>query len=475
MKKLCWLVFLTSCMVGPDPEDPGICMPEKYENTNKATEKISLSDFWTQFNDPLLNELVDEALASNLEFQIALRKIEEVRAKYRIESSFLYPQIQGNFIAIRARRSENLSTDVIESTDSVTEILPDNLSGPYIQNFFQLGFDSSWEIDLWGKNRRRAQAAHFDFQATQEEALAVQIALVSDVARAYIDIRTLQKKIAIQKKQIFRSKEILNLAESRFKAGLSNYIYITRAKAALDSQAAALPILEKNMKRTSYGLAVLLGKQPENFLLTDGDLPIATEKIPSDLPSTLLLRRPDIRQAEAKLHAATSRIGQSKANLFPSFPLLGTFGTQAESFDNLFVWPSRYWTIGPTMIWNLFTGGRLTGQIRVANERQKQALLFYEQVVLTALSDVEGQLIGYFKEKQRLDALNKKIESELLNQKLTFDQYHAGLASFDEVLDAEVLLNSTELSLIESKGTLMVQLIGLYKALGGGWQCSPMP
>ena len=127
------------------------------------------------------------------------------------------------------------------------------------------------------------------------------------------------------------------------------------------------------------------------------------------------------------------------------------------------------------MIWNLFTGGRLTGQIRVANERQKQALLFYEQVVLTALSDVEGQLIGYFKEKQRLDALNKKIESELLNQKLTFDQYHAGLASFDEVLDAEVLLNSTELSLIESKGTLMVQLIGLYKALGGGWQCSPMP
>ena len=474
MKKLWMLVLLTGCMVGPDPEDPGICMPESYDEAPQQTEEIDLAHFWNQFDDPLLNDFVDEALTCNLEFQIALRRIEEVRAQYRIESSLLYPQIQGNFLAIRAKRSENLTTDVIESPDSVTEIVPD-LGGPLVQNFFQLGFDAAWEIDLWGKNRRRSQAAHFDFQATQDEALDVQIALVSDVARAYVDIRTLQGQIATQVEQISRNQSLLELAESRFEAGLTSYLDVTRAKAALDAQVAVLPPLQESVKRATYGLAVLLGKQPQGFSVEEGEIPSAAGRIPTDLPSDLLCRRPDLRQAEADLHAATARIGQAKAELFPTFSLMGTLGTQAGKFDNLFVWPSRYWTIGPTMIWNLFTGGRLTGQIKVANERQKQALLAYEQAILNALADVEGQLVGYFKEQERLNALGERIEADRLTRNLTLDQYIAGLVSFDNVLDTEATLFLAQLNLIESKGTLMVQLIGLYKALGGGWQCYPSP
>lgn len=475
MKRFGLLLLLSGCMLGPDPEAPPVCMPEDYQETPTKREEIDLANFWEQFEDPKLNELVDEALCCNLDFQVALRRIEEVRAQYRIESSLLYPQIQGNFVAIRARRSENLTGDVIESPAGITEILPTDFAGPLIQNFFQLGFDASWEIDLWGKNRRRSQAARFDFQATQDEALDIQIALISDVARAYIDARTLQKQVDTQAEQISRNQSLLTLAESRFEAGLTNYLDVTKAKAALDTQLALLPPLQENLKTTLFGLAVLLGRQPQGFCLEAGDIPIASGRIPNELPSDLLCRRPDLRKAEADLYAATARIGQAKAELFPSFSLLGTFGTQSGKFDDLFVWPSRFWTIGPSMIWNLFTGGRLTGQIQVANEQQKQALLSYEQAILNALQDVESSLIGYFKEGERFDALEERYDANKLTRDLTLDQYLSGLVSFDDVLDAERDLYFAQLTLIESKGTHMVQLVGLYKALGGGWECLPTP
>lgn len=466
-------LLLAGCMVGPDHETPHVCLPCEYEQGPMETQEMDLTVFWEQFEDLMLTELIEEALCCNLDLRIALHRIEEVRAQYRIDSSLLYPQIQANFIAARARRSENLSTDVIESPASVTDILPTDFSGPLIQNFFQLGFDAAWEIDLWGKNRRRSQAARFDFETTQEEALEVQVALVSDVARSYIDIRTLQGQIKTQIEQIERNEELLDLAQSRYDAGLTSYLDVTRAQSELELQVAALPPYEENLKKALFGLAVLLGQNPEGFCIGKGEIPRASGKIPDTLPSSLLCQRPDIRRADRELAAATSRIGLAKAELLPSFSLLGTFGTQAGKFEDLFVWPSRYWTIGPAMLWNLFTGGRLVGQVQVANQRQKQAVLAYERAVLNALQDVEGQLVGYFKEKQRLGALHDRLDAITLTRDLTFDRYLSGLISLDDVLRVERDLYLSRLEGIESEGTLMVQLIGLYKALGGGWQCYP--
>lgn len=471
MKRWLPFLFLSGCMVGPDYIPPEIAMPCHYEEAPCNTDPVDLSIWWQQFDDPILGGFIQEALCCNYDLQIALHKIEEVRGLYLIDRSELYPQIQGNMAALRARRSENLSSDVIETPESPVELLPTDFSGPLIQYFFQVGFDATWELDLFGKNRRKSEAAYRDFEASQENALDVQIILISDVARTYIDIRSLQQRIKAKEQQIQRQKDLLSLAESRYCAGLTSYLDVTRAKAALDEQVSTLPPLQEELKVAIHGLALFLGRQPENFCLDEGYVPVAYGRIPDDLPSDLLLRRPDLRAAERELAAATSRIGVAKAELFPSFSLMGSFGTQSNVLNKLFVWPSRFWSVGPTMIWNLFTGGKLVAQIKVANERQKQAILNYENAINNALKDVEDRLVGYFKEGEKLEALEEQLSSTSLTRDLSYEQYIAGLISLDDVLNAEKTLYQTQQDMIESQGTMMTQLVALYKALGGGWEC----
>jgi len=464
-------------MLGPDHEVPEVCMPERFEEAPEETQEIDLTVWWKQFGDPEMESYIEDALCQNLDLGIALHKVEEVRGLYRIDRSQLMPQIVGNMLALRARRSENLGGDVIEGPEATTDLVPTDFSGPLIQNFFQVGFDASWEIDIWGKNRRRAEAAYRDFEASQENALAVQITLISDVARNYIDIRVLQKLIEAKKEQICRSEDLVCLTESRYCAGLTSELDVARAKAQLGTQAANLPPLEQSLKETIHALAILLGRPPEQFALcfeNEGDIPEGSGVIPADLPSELLCRRPDIRQAERELAAATSRIGVAKAEFFPSFSLLGSFGVQSTEGDQLFLWPSRFWTIGPGMVWNLFTGGRLIAQVKVANERQKQAILTYEKVVYQAFQEVEDRLVGYFKEEERLARLGERVESHCLQRTLSSEQFLSGLISLDDVLDAERDLYLAIQAELESQGVLLTQLIGLYKALGGGWDCSDL-
>ncbi|NGX39589.1 MAG: Toluene efflux pump outer membrane protein TtgI [Chlamydiae bacterium] len=469
-----FLLFLAGCTLGPDHCPPEVCMPERFKEEPELAEKIDYTDWWKQFNDPLLDTLIDEALCCNLDLRIALRRIEEVRGLFRIDSSRLFPQISGNMVAIRSRRSANLTSDIIESTGAPTEIFATDFTGALIDNFFQVGFDAIWELDFFGRNRKRAEAAFHDFEATQEEALFIQVSLLSDVARNYIEICTLQRQILIQKEQIVRSRELLELAESRYAAGLTSYVDVQRATAALETRTSELPLLQEARGQTIHALAVLLGCPPESFLKrfdTCNCVPIAMGRIPSGLPSELLCRRPDIRRADRELAAATARIGEAKADFFPQFSLTGSFGSQSNLLDKLFVWPSRFWSIGPSMVWELFTGGRLVAQVKVANERQKQAILNYEKVIYEAFQEVEDRLLGFFKEEERLESLEEKVAANSELRDLLMDQYCAGLISLDDVLRAENDLFLSQQEMVFSTRTLMVQLVGLYKALGGGWDC----
>ncbi|MDN3506527.1 MAG: TolC family protein [Simkaniaceae bacterium] len=470
-----FFLILSGCSLGPDHETPTVWVPHQFEEAPQEQEEMCLSLWWEQFHDKMLSELIDEALSCNYDMNIALFKIEEFRARYKIDRSFLYPQIQANFIEVRARRSGNVSEDVTLETGSATDIPLNDFSGPPIINFYQLGFDASWEIDLWGKNRRRAEVGYRGFEASQEDALDIQISLIADVAQTYIDIRSLQQQIRAIKEQINRRAELLELTEVRYRAGLISHLDVAQAKARLDGSQAGLPRFEKQLKQTLHGLAILLGKPPENFEIGIGEIPKAKGVIPNDLPSTLLCRRPDIRRADRELAAQTSRIGVAIAGLFPSFSLIGDFGFQSNDISNFLVWPSRFWTIGPNMIWNLFTGGRLITQIKVEKEIQKQAILKYEKTVIQSLQEVEDRLIGYFKEESRLENLEEKLASNSYILELTMDRYLAGLVPFDNVLEAEDTFYISEEEMIESQGTLMVQLVGLYKALGGGWQCFDLP
>jgi len=468
------LLLAFGCTLGPDHEAPDLCLPCEFEEAKQEVESVDLSSWWHQFEDPQLCSLIDEALCSNLDLRIALQKVEEVRGFYQIERSDLYPQIAGNLVAIRTRRSENLGTDAFEGPEAITELVPTDFGGPLINKFFQVGIDASWEIDLWGKNRRKAEAGRFDFDASQEAALGVQITLISQVASSYIDMRLLQGQITMREEQIKSAKDLVHLAETRAQGGIASYLDVADAKAALDFQVAVLPDLKRNLKQTIHGLAILLGREPEGLAacFEKGSIPRATGKIPENLPSELLCNRPDIRQAEKELGAATARIGVAKGEFFPSFSLNGSFGVQSNLLDNLFSWPSRYWTVGPGMIWNLFTGGKLIGQLKVATERQKQAVLSYEKTVLEALQEVEDRLVGYYMEERRHQALSDRVESTQLFRKLAYEQYISGLISMDQVLRADRDLYFSIQESLASEGALMVQLVGLYKALGGGWQCS---
>jgi outer membrane protein, multidrug efflux system len=475
MKKFLPLTLLAACTLGPNYETPEVCLPCHFEGEVHTTSSVDLATWWKQFEDPLLDELIDEALCCNYDLRIALHKIEEVRGLYRIDRSILYPQIQGNMVAVRSRRSANLGSDVIEETETPSEILPTDFSGPLIQNFFQLGLDASWELDFFGKNRRKAEAALRDLEASEEAAIDVQISLIGEVALRYIDLRSLQERIQSQEEQIQSQKELLSLAQTRYDAGLTSYLDVSRAEVRLNLAESNLPPLQEARKQTLNALAVLLGRPPEAFCVGEGKIPLALDRLPCELPSTLLCRRPDIRKAERELAAATARIGAAKAELFPTFSLIGSFGTQANLLEDVFAWPSRFWTIGPSMVWNLFTGGRLIAQIKVTNERQKQALLAYEKTIQESLREVEDRLVGYLQENRRLFALEEQLANSSFLRDLSLEQYVSGLISFDNVLDAETALYISQKEMIQSKGALMVQLIGLYKSLGGGWQCLDSP
>lgn len=471
MKWLWPALLFSGCMVGPNHSVPEIALPEEYDEA-RGEEVIDLATWWKQFNDPLLEELIEEALCYNFDFLIALRKIEEMRGQFKIEKSPLYPQIAGDAEAIRSRRSENLSSGVIESSVALS-VADINLSGPLIQNFFQVGLDSAWELDFWGKNRRRAEFGLQQFQASQENALGVRISLIAEVARAYVVIRSLQSQVSIAKEQIERQKEILDLVCSLYHAGLTSHADVARAKAELERIESNLPPFERELKASIFTLAKALGRPPEGFSSCfEETAPIPKGVLPEALPSDLLLRRPDIRQAERELAAATSRIGIAKAEFFPSFSLLGSFGVQSNDKDLLFVWPSRFWTIGPSMVWNLFTGGRLVGQLKVETERQKQALLNYERAINNSLVDVETALVGFVKQKERGVSLEGRIEANLLVRSYATSQYLAGLIPLFEVIEIEKELYENQVLQITALETETTFLVSLYKALGGGWQCS---
>lgn len=474
MKHLWILLLLAGCMVGPDHCVPETCMPENFEQTDLAMEEpVDLALWWKEMGDPLLEELINEALCCNFDFLIALKKIDEMRAQFKIEKSPLYPQIMGDAAAIRARRSENLTAALIEDPTILTEAVDTFFTGPLIQNFYQIGLDAAWELDIWGKNRRRAEFGLQQYQASQEAAMDIRISVVAEVARGYAVIRALQKQVEISKEQIERQHELLHLATSKYNAGLTSHVDVARAKAELEFEEATLPLIEKELKASIFAIAGLLGRTPEEFIpCFDIPAPIPTASLPESIPSQLLQRRPDIRQAERELAAATSRIGVAIGELFPSFSLTGNFGVQSNATDLLFVWPSRFWTIGPSMIWNLFTGGQLIGQIRVETARQKQAILRYEKAINEALIDVETALNGFFKQKERLKNLEEQIDATLLLRSYALDQYMSGLVPFSEVVDAEKDLFTTQQEQVAAQEVLATTIVALYKSLGGGWECS---
>ena len=465
------LFFAAGCSVGPDYKEPALAVPAGW---NEAQQKgvdsraAELARWWTAFEDPLLNSLVERAVRSNLDLRVAEARIREARASRAVVASGAWPTLDTSGSYTRSRSSENAFN--IPSQGGAAG----GAQGIKLErNLFNAGFDANWEIDVFGGVRRSVEAADATIQATEYNRRDVLVSLLGDVARNYIDLRGAQRRLAVARANLKTQQDSLDLTRVRFDAGLASDLDVARAEAQLNATASQVPTLESLLKQAAYNLDLLLGLSP-GALWQELEKELAIPNLPPEvlvgLPSDLLRRRPDIRFAERRLAAATAQVGSAIADLFPRFSLTGAAGLQSISASDWFTGASRYWSIGPTIRWPIFDAGRIRANIEIRNAQQEQALTQYEQAILAALGDVEKSLVNYAQEQVRYRSLNDAVAANRRAVEMANELYVRGLDDYLSVLDSQRALYVTETELAQSEATMAANLVALYKALGGGWQ-----
>lgn len=454
-------LLLSGCMLGPKKSLPDMQMPASYaEISMENPSSQELGAWWKQFQDPVLDNLVEEALSNNLDIQIALERICEMRGTLRISSSKLWPSLDFFGAGGRIKPSQDPARNSLLPALGVLDL-------------FTIGFDASWEIDLFGKNRSAKQAAFYELLSTQEQSYSVQLTVISEVIKLYTEIREAQQKILVLQKKIRAFEQLLQLSCDLQKSGLNNTINVEIQIAELNRAKSQLPDLEKTKQQSIYYLAFILGKKPEEFQDAFSKIlpiPQAAWKVPVGLPSDLLRRRPDIRSAECQVYAAGARVGEAKASLFPSFSLTGMIGGLSQDANRLFKPTSRFWLVWPSIDWSLFQGGKTLGDIQAKSSQHRQALLYYQHTVLYALKDVESALVAYAQENQKIADLYLQWKARRNIASEAKQLLSCGLQDMSYLLQQYTEMYQTQNEYISSKATAMKNLISLYKALGGGWE-----
>ena len=468
------LLTLTGCAVGPNFKHPDTKVPEAYYSLEQTTkpapasqtvpQPVTLVHWWQSFHDPILDSLVQLALASNFDLKQAEARIRQARAARGVAVAGILPQASGT--ALYQRSHSSSETVGPGGGVSVATLRP-------FQELFQVGLDASWELDIFGGTRRNIEAATADLAASVEDRRDVLVTLVGEVGNNYLNLRGFQDQIAIAKKNLEAQQKTASITHKRYEAGFVGKLDVANADAQVATTQATIPVLESSAQAAIYSIGVLLGKEPA-FLAKDlarvGPIPTTPPKVPVGLPSDLLRRRPDIRRAEAQLHAATARIGVAVADLFPKFNLSGSLGFAANDINRVGTQNSKFWSFSPSVTWPVFAGGKIIWNIRVQNALEEQALLTYQQTVLTALKDVETALVAYAKEQEHQKALTLAVANNRQAVDLAMTLYVAGKTDFLNVLNAQRSLFATEDALTQSNRTLGTDLVALYKALGGGWE-----
>jgi NodT family efflux transporter outer membrane factor (OMF) lipoprotein len=454
------LILLTGCQaVGPDYIPPETNAPAQWhtelrqELTAENNSPEKLAEWWTIFDDPVLTALVTEAISNNLDVKQALVKIREARARRGKSQAGFFPVIDTSGSASRSKGSENSGSGLT-------------------RNHFSLGFDASWEIDVFGGVRRSVEANEADFDASQENLRYVLVSLTAEVVLNYLDIRTTQKRLAIAKKNLAIQQETFDFTSWRCQAGLSNELALQQSLSNLESTRAQIPVLNSKLEEAKNRLAVLMGKTPGSIHpLVDESMPIPVipPAVAVGVPAETLRQRPDISKAERNLAAQTARIGVATADLYPRFRLSGSIGLDSLKAADLFNTGSNTMSIVPGVSWNMFDAGAIRQNIEVQSAIQEQYLLTYEAAILTALEEVENALYSFAEEQVRRERLVAAVDSARQAQELTAQQYSAGLIDFTDVLITQRSLLSLDDQLAQSDGKVTSNLIRLYKALGGGW------
>jgi NodT family efflux transporter outer membrane factor (OMF) lipoprotein len=474
--KMIWIavgsLLLGACAVGPDFKAPEPALPPQWQDT-AATRDAIQQQWWKQFHDATLDDLVARALANNAEVRIATLRLAQSRVLRNTESSARWPNVNASASYQRERQSENGSAtrmiDLIAPPGGRDQIVS-LLSEPF--SVYQGGFDVGWELDLWGRVRRSIEAADANVRMSEEDLHDAQLSLVGEVVRTYLELRGIQDQLRISTADAAASEDLVQLTEYRVKGGLVDQLDLATQRARLAEARSNIPQLKQQEAQLASALAVLLNEQPGSL---DAQLAAAppTVTLPPTIaggvPSEVARRRPDIQRAEAQLHAATAEIGVAVADLYPRITLSGGFVQQALHASDLSEWGSRQWSIGPSISLPIFDGGRRRAVVEVRRLDQQQAAVNYQQTVLRAWHEIETALSGYSAEQQR----NRELANALAASRDAYDiarvRYDHGMINYLAELDARRTLLQTESAYSRSNVQLGTQWVAVYKALGGGW------
>jgi len=459
---LLWVFcLLSSCMVGPDYEKPKIPLPNSwYQGNDKSiefpddqTELFAELQWWDIFQDETLNKLINAALKNNRDLKKALLNIEKARATHQIEGSILYPSVD-----LRQEiEREGLST----LEDGTDDIAVDQ----------HLAFDLAWEVDLWGANRRKSDAAFADYLGSGYGWRSVRLTLISDVASTYFELLGAKEQLLINITTLAARKRSFEIAEKRFKGGLTSKLEVQQAKVELASAKVSVPGSEWNLLSIENRLSILLDVNPREYNLTAQlEQQHIPEIIKPGLPSNLLQRRPDIMRTEQALRIATEQVGIAKAAFFPSLKLTSSVGFETVEFEDLLDSDGKKWIIESNLLFPIFHAGRLNAQFSVAEIELKKAKLAYEQSVLQSMREVSDALKHFYKSKEILQAHLELVEASNEYYVLAMKRYRIGILAYLDVLDAQRKLLDAQLKVSSSRESQLQSMVSLYKALGGGWE-----
>jgi NodT family efflux transporter outer membrane factor (OMF) lipoprotein len=462
-------------LIGPDYVRPEGDVKAQWINqsspeiTKRTTE---LSTWWKVFKDPVLDKLITEARSQNLSLQVAGTRILEARAQLGIVTSAEYPQLQ--------QATGGLNQQLISA------FMPNTT--PAVDRSFAsagIGFDMGWELDVWGKFRRGVESGLANLAASVAGYDDVLVSLTAEVARTYVLVRTSEARIQVARDNVKIQERTLEIAKALFSGGLINELDYLQAESLLSNTRATIPPLEAELRQAKNGLSVLLGRTPgsiDSYLTGTKPIPVAPAQIAIGVPAELLRRRPDIRLAERRLAAQSALIGVAKADLYPHFSLLGSISLSASdaaltyasiggnSLGQMFNAQSFQYSIGPSMSWNLFNYGRIRNQVRVEDARFQSLVGVYRNTVLNAAKEAEDATAGFLNAQKQRDELQLSFAASKRSTDLSLYQYSEGLVDYQRVLDSQRTLVSSQQALVNTTGNIAINLITLYKAVGGGWE-----
>jgi NodT family efflux transporter outer membrane factor (OMF) lipoprotein len=452
------VLTLSGCMVGPNYIPPQTTVPAEWAGLAKAPTgqpsvatagEPDLTRWWRQFNDPTMTALVEEAVKANLNIKIAEAQLRQARASRGVAVAGLWPlaSASGGYQRVHAAGA----------------------SGD--QDLFQAGLDAVWELDVFGGHRRNLESADANVHAAMENIRDVQVSLVAEVALNYIQLRGYQQEIVVAQNNLEAQQRTAEITRKQFNAGFVTALDVANADSAVATTEAQIPVYETSERQAIYALSILLARPPADLLeqlSPRSGLPSVPTEVPAGLPSDLLRRRPDIRESEAQLHAATAQIGVAVADFFPAFSLTGTVNWNSNLLRTWWSESSRSFGVGPSVTWPIFQGGAIVSNVRFQEALRDQAFITYQKTVLAAFQDVENALIAFTKEQQHRKALIDAVTANRKAVDLSLQLYTEGQTNFLNVVTAQLSLYAAENALVQSNCNIATDLIALYKALGGG-------